>query len=90
MQYRAPRKDKSPENANKARATLAARINRAASDLNPFLVIVVIGLVILNLTFYLGMFASRHPSAWASAGHTASSISAVPARPGPGTSAARN
>ena len=37
------------------------RINRAANELNPFLVVVAVGLLILNVTFYLGMSVSRQP-----------------------------
>jgi hypothetical protein len=43
---------------------LALRIDRAANDLNPILVVMTIGLLLLNLTLYLGMWASQGPIAW--------------------------
>lgn len=57
----APQKSKSPNNANQRDASLTMRINRAANELNPFLVVVAVGLLILNVTFYLGMSMSRQP-----------------------------
>ncbi len=54
------------------------RINRAANELNPFLVVVAVGLLILNLTFYLGMSVARHPTAAATAQSAANSAPAGP------------
>lgn len=71
MPYPPPRKDKPPKNANAKHASLAVRINRAANELNPFLVVLAVGLLILNLTFYLGMSISQHPAV-GSAAHAAS------------------
>lgn len=47
-----------PHNRHKTQKSFAVRINRAAHDLNPFLVLVAVGLLLLNLTFYLGMAVS--------------------------------
>ena len=58
-------KDKSSARSKEPRASLALRVDRAAGDLNPFLVVVTIGLLVLNLTLYLGMMATRYPSLWA-------------------------
>lgn len=71
MPYPPPQRDKSPNNANAKNASLAVRINRAANELNPFLVVLAVGLLILNLTFYLGMSVSQHPAV-GSAAHAAS------------------
>jgi hypothetical protein len=57
MQLPPPRNDKS-NNRRKPRPTLAGRINRAADDLNPFLILVAVGLLLLNVTLYLGMAVS--------------------------------
>jgi hypothetical protein len=38
---------------------LIGRIERAAGDLNPFLMVLAAGLLLLNLTFYLGMAAAH-------------------------------
>lgn len=61
MTYPPPRKDKAPGNGNEKHSSLAVRLNRAANEINPFLIVVAVGLLILNLTFYLGMSVSRHP-----------------------------
>jgi hypothetical protein len=55
-------------------------IDRAAGDLNPFLVILAIGLMLLNLTLYLGLAASRHPFVWTQP-HEIGSAAATPAAP---------
>lgn len=47
-----------PHNRRKTQQPFAVRINRAAHDLNPFLVLVAVGLLLLNVTFYLGMAMS--------------------------------
>lgn len=65
MQAPEPPKDKSSARSKEPRASLALRIDRAAGDLNPFLLVLMIGLLMLNLTLYLGMMASRHPFVWA-------------------------
>lgn len=61
--YPPPQRDKSTNTANAKQASLAVRINRAANELNPFLVVLAVGLLILNLTFYLGMSVSQHTAA---------------------------
>jgi hypothetical protein len=38
---------------------LVMRIERAAGDLNPFLMVLAVGLLLLNLTLYLGMAAAH-------------------------------
>jgi hypothetical protein len=64
MQYPPPPQDKSPHDPKEARASLALRLNRAANDLNPILIVFAVGLLVLNLTLYLGMAASRQPFIW--------------------------
>jgi hypothetical protein len=54
MQSPERQKPKPVANETDPRASLALRLDRAASDFNPFLVIATIGLLILNLTLYLG------------------------------------
>ena len=44
---------------------LVMKIERAAGDLNPLLMVLAVGLVVLNLTLYLGM-AAAHDSLSAS------------------------
>jgi hypothetical protein len=51
------------------RAMLALRLDRAANDLNPMLAVLAIGLLVLNLTLYIGMAVSRDPSIWAPPRH---------------------
>jgi hypothetical protein len=63
MQSSQPSDDKSPNNAKAPRGSLALRLNRAASDLNPILMVLAIGLSLLDITLYLGMSAARQ-SAW--------------------------
>ena len=65
MQYPSPPKGKLPKTVDGKPASLAVRINRAANELNPFLIVLAIGLLILNLTLYLGMSVSRQSTAWA-------------------------
>jgi hypothetical protein len=67
MQSPEPRKPKRVADRSGPPASLALRIDRAASDLNPFLVIAAIGLLILNVTLYLGM-AAQQSSARATSG----------------------
>jgi hypothetical protein len=43
------------------RRAFVLRMDRAAGDLNPFLVVLTIGLLMLDLTLYLGMTVSREP-----------------------------
>jgi len=47
-------------NAEKSQVkALAMRIERAAGDVNPFLMVLAAGLLLLNLTLYLGMAAAH-------------------------------
>jgi hypothetical protein len=39
---------------------LVMKIERAAGDLNPLLMVLAVGLVVLNLTLYLGMAAAQN------------------------------
>jgi len=64
MQFPQTPQDKSPNNPKEARASLALRVSRAASDLNPILMVLAIGLMVLNVTLYLGMSVSRESSLW--------------------------
>jgi hypothetical protein len=61
MNYRTP--SKGPDKGQEKRASLPMRLNQAANELNPFLIIVAVGLMILNLVLYLGMSVSRQSSA---------------------------
>ena len=88
MPYPSPRNNKPSNNLDEKRTSLAVRINRAARELNPFLLIVALGLLILNVTFYLGMSVSRLPAI--SAGIHAYSASSAAPRSEPAPHAARN
>jgi hypothetical protein len=88
-QYPPPRRHKSPNNAGKKHASLAVRINNAANELNPFLVVVALGLLILNIIFYLGMSVSRYPPAAAAPHPAAYSTRAGAASSEPQASRAR-
>jgi hypothetical protein len=81
MQYPPPSKNKPSARPKNAPRSLALRIDRAAGDLNPILIVFVIGLLALNLTFYIGMSISREPAAWTQARQIDS-----PAPPPPGSS----
>jgi hypothetical protein len=48
------------------RVSLALRLDRAAGDLNPFLLVVTIGLLLLNVTLGLGLAVTQHRFAWPS------------------------
>jgi hypothetical protein len=69
MQIPESPKDKPLDDRKGPRATLALRIDRAANDLNPLLVVLAIGLLVLNLTLYIGMAVSRERSIWAPPRH---------------------
>ena len=43
--------------------SLTRRLDRAAADLNPFLMVLAVGLIVLNLTLYIGMAAAGGASA---------------------------
>jgi uncharacterized protein (DUF983 family) len=58
---------------------MAPRLDRAASDLNPLLVVLAIGLMVLNLTLYIGMAVSRDPSLWAPSRHISADAPATTA-----------
>jgi hypothetical protein len=64
MQYPERPDDKYPGNSKNPRGPLALRLDRAANDVNPFLVVLAAGLMILNITLYLGMAVSRQPFVW--------------------------
>ena len=42
---------------------MARRLDRAAGELNPFLTVLAVGLIVLNLTLYIGMAAAEGTSA---------------------------
>jgi hypothetical protein len=73
MQQSPSPKRKPPNNAKEAPISLALRINRAAGDVNPVLMVFALGLLILNITFYLGMSLSREAVTWPSARQIGSS-----------------
>lgn len=58
-----PPHDKSPETTKEAVRSFTRRLDRAASDLNPFLMVLAIGLIVLNLTLYIAMAAAGGASA---------------------------
>ncbi len=68
-----PSPKRKPPNNPKEAVSLALRINRAAGDVNPVLMVFALGLLILNITFYLGMSLSREASTWPSAQQIGSS-----------------
>jgi hypothetical protein len=81
MLYPEPPKQKpfKPVHGDKqSRASLALRIDRAAADLNPILLVLVIGLFILNVTLYLGMAAARQPAVWNAARPAAAHAAPAP------------
>jgi hypothetical protein len=49
--------------ARSGSAALSRRLDRAAADLNPFLTVLAVGLIVLNLTLYIGMAAAGGASA---------------------------
>jgi len=55
--------DKSPDTSKAGVKSLTRRLDRAAADLNPFLMVLAVGLVVLNLTLYIGMAAAGGASA---------------------------
>jgi hypothetical protein len=61
MPYPQDRKDRSPNNPKGQIASLVLRLDRAANDINPFLAILAAGLLVLNITLYLGMMVAREP-----------------------------
>lgn len=50
-------------------ASLTRRLDRAADALNPFLVLLVVGLGLLDLTLYVGLTVSRQPFVWTAPQH---------------------
>jgi hypothetical protein len=64
MPYLPPSKNKPPARPKNAPSSLILRVDRAAGDLNPILIVFVVGLLALNLTFYLGISVSREGSPW--------------------------
>jgi len=54
-----PPSSKGPNKGQQKQTPLPVRLNQAANDLNPFLIIVAVGLMILNLVLYLGMSVSQ-------------------------------
>lgn len=49
----------SPNKPTDQKPSVRRGLERAASEINPFLAVVAIGLGILDLTFYVGMVGSR-------------------------------
>ena len=60
MPHPQPPKDNPPNNP-KDPASLVLRIDRAADHLNPVLMVFAVGLLVLNITLYLGMAMAREP-----------------------------
>ena len=80
MQIAPPPEERPRANAPKAaRAPLTLRLDRVAGDLNPFLILLVVGLLLLDLTLYIGLAVSRQQSNW-NAPHQAET-SSPPASP---------
>jgi len=61
MQSPPPPDDKTSDPRKETSASLAVRLNRAANELNPFLVVLAAGLFVLNLTLYVGLSIAREP-----------------------------
>ncbi|HZK90429.1 MAG TPA: hypothetical protein VFC56_09815 [Stellaceae bacterium] len=80
MEYPERPKPKAAASQKATRASLALRIDRAAGDVNPLLIVFAIGLMILNLTLFLGMAAARQPTLWA-APHQAGPAAGTPTAP---------
>ena len=55
-------KSQSRDVPQKGVAALARRHDRAAGELNPFLTVLAVGLIVLNLTLYIGMAAAEGTS----------------------------
>ncbi len=72
MQFPERPKTKSLDAAKSPVKALAVRINRAADDLNPLLMVLAVGLLILNITLYLGMSVAREPFVWSQPQQSAS------------------
>lgn len=68
-------KQKPSAKAKDARGSFALRMDRAADGLNPFLVILTIGLLALDLTLYVGLSVSREPLVLRAAHQLAAPIS---------------
>ena len=84
------RPEKKPLDASKgAPRSLALRIDRAASNLNPFLAVLAVGLLVLNLTLYLGIAAAHDSFVWSPPRH-ASSYERAGVGVGEGATTARN
>jgi hypothetical protein len=64
MSYPKHQKNEPISPAKEPVKSLALRMNRAAGDLNPFLVVLAVGLLFLNLTLYLGMSVAHERFAW--------------------------
>ena len=62
MPYPERPNDKPLTGAKKPRASLALRIDHAAKDVNPLLIVVALGLMLLNFTLYIGLSVSRLPA----------------------------
>jgi hypothetical protein len=65
MPYPERRHEKSLDADKDPFKALMAKVERAAGDLNPLLMVLAVGLLLLNLTLYLGM-AAAHDSLSAS------------------------
>ena len=59
MQSSPPPENEPVNNQTDGRNSLGVRINRAANELNPMLMVLAVGLLVLNITLYLGMSVSR-------------------------------
>ena len=53
-----------PKQATETAKVLMRLVERVAGELNPFLMALVVGLAVLNLTLYIGMAAAREPFVW--------------------------
>jgi hypothetical protein len=79
MSYPEHPKDKPLTHPKAQRAALALKLDRAAHDLNPILVVLAIGLMLLNIVLYLGMMASREPFVWSAPIQTRAANTPAPA-----------
>jgi hypothetical protein len=74
-------KEKPSEVARVAAKSFARRLDCATAELNPFLMVLAVGLIVLNLTLYIGMAAAGDKSDHGAGARLATSKTASPAPP---------
>ena len=82
-----PLPDDFPKQAAETAKILARRVERWAGEINPLLMALVVGLLVLNLTLYIGLAAAREPFIWSaphqveSRAHAMSALDPTPTNP---------